>query len=47
MYTMHMKRTNLVFDPELLDRATRLLRVKTYPAGRKHKSLVDVLRVLQ
>jgi hypothetical protein len=30
MYTIHMKRTNLVLDTELLDQVTCALGVKTY-----------------
>ena len=44
MYTVHMKRTNLVLDPELLDRATRLLGVKTYSAA-VNLALAEVLRL--
>jgi Arc/MetJ family transcription regulator len=44
MYTMRMKRTNLVLDPELLDQATRLLGVKTYSAA-VNLALAEVLRV--
>jgi len=44
MYTMHMKRTNLVLDPELLDQATRLLGVKTYSAA-VNLALAEVLRL--
>jgi Arc/MetJ family transcription regulator len=39
-----MKRTNLVPDPELLDRATRLLGVKAYSAA-VNLALAEVLRV--
>jgi len=41
---MHMKRTNLVLDPELLDQATRLLGVKTYSAA-VNLALAEVLRL--
>jgi len=44
MYTVRMKRTNLVLDPELLDRATRLLGVKTYSAA-VNLALAEVLRL--
>jgi len=44
MYTIHMKRTNLVLDAELLDRATRLLAVKTYSAA-VNLALAEVLRL--
>ena len=44
MYTVRMKRTNLVLDPELLDRATRLLGVKTYSAT-VNLALAEVLRL--
>jgi len=44
MYTIHMKRTNLVLDAELLDRATRLLGVKTYSAA-VNLALAEVLRL--
>jgi Arc/MetJ family transcription regulator len=43
-YTMRMKRTNLVLDPELLDQATRLLGVKTYSAA-VNLALAEVLRL--
>jgi Arc/MetJ family transcription regulator len=39
-----MKRTNLVLDPQLLDEATRVLRVKTYSAA-VNTALQEVLRV--
>lgn len=44
MYTMRMKRANLVLDPELLDQARRLLGVKTYSAA-VNLALAEVLRV--
>ncbi len=44
VYTTHMKRTNLVLDAELLDRATRLLGVKTYSAA-VNLALAEVLRL--
>jgi Arc/MetJ family transcription regulator len=43
VYTMRMKRTNLVLDPELLDEATTLLGVKTYSAT-VNLALAEVLR---
>jgi Arc/MetJ family transcription regulator len=39
-----MKRTNLVLDPQLLEEATRVLRVKTYSAA-VNMALQEVLRV--
>ena len=39
-----MKRTNLVLDPQLLEEATRVLRVKTYSAA-VNTALQEVLRV--
>ncbi|HEY6290056.1 MAG TPA: type II toxin-antitoxin system VapB family antitoxin [Terriglobia bacterium] len=39
-----MKRTNLVLDADLLDRATRLLGVKTYSAT-VNLALAEVLRL--
>ena len=44
VYTMRMKRTNLVLDAELLDQATRLLGAKTYSAA-VNLALAEVLRV--
>ena len=44
MYTMRMKRTNLVLDPVLLDQATRVLGVKTYSAA-VNVALAEVLRM--
>jgi len=44
MYTIHMKRTNLVLDAELLDQVTRALGVKTYSAA-VNLALAEVLRV--
>lgn len=44
VYTMHMKRTNLVLDGELLDQATHLLGVKTYSAA-VNLALAEVLRL--
>lgn len=43
-YTMRMKRTNLVLDPELLGQATRVLGVKTYSAA-VNVALAEVLRL--
>jgi len=39
-----MKRTNLVLDPQLLEEATRVLRVKTYSAA-VNTALQEVLRI--
>jgi len=44
VYTIHMKRTNLMLDPHLLEEATRVLRVKTYSAA-VNTALEEVLRV--
>jgi Arc/MetJ family transcription regulator len=44
MYSIHMKRTNLVLDPQLLEEATRVLRVKTYSAA-VNTALEEVLRM--
>ena len=44
MYTMRMKRTNLVLDPKLLDQATHLLGVKTYSAA-VNLALAEVMRL--
>ncbi len=41
---MHMKRTNLVLNEELLERATRELGAKTYSAA-VNMALEEVLRV--
>jgi len=43
-YTIHMKRTNLVLDPHLLEEATRVLRAKTYSAA-VNAALKEILRV--
>jgi hypothetical protein len=43
-YTIHMKRTNLVLDADLLDQATRVLGVKTYSAA-VNLALKEILRV--
>ena len=44
VYTIHMRRTNLVLNGELLDKATRVLGVKTYSAA-VNLALDEVLRV--
>jgi Bacterial antitoxin of type II TA system, VapB len=44
MYTMRMKRTNLVLDSDLLDLATRSLGVKTYSAA-VNLALAELIRV--
>ena len=44
MYTVHMKRTNLVLDASLLEEATRVLGVKTYSAA-VNIALAEVLRI--
>jgi len=44
IYTMRMKRTSLMLDPELLDQARRLLGVKTYSAT-VNLALAEVLRL--
>jgi Arc/MetJ family transcription regulator len=41
---MHMKRTNLVLDADLLERATRALGAKTYSAA-VNQALEQVLRI--
>lgn len=41
---LHMKRTNLVLDEELLEQATKVLGVKTYSAA-VNVALAEVLRV--
>jgi len=43
-YTVRMKRTNLVLDPQLLDQAVRVLGVKTYSAA-VNLALAEVLRL--
>ena len=43
MYTIHMKRTNLVLNEELLKTATRLLGAKTYSEA-VNRSLEDSIR---
>ena len=44
VYTVHMKRTNLVLDADLLDEATRVLGLKTYSATVNH-ALAEAVRV--
>ena len=44
VYTMRMKRANLVLDGELLDQVTRLLGMKTYSAA-VNLALAEVLRM--
>ncbi len=46
LYTIHMKRTNLVLDADLLNEATRVLGLKTYSATVNH-ALAEALRVRQ
>ena len=43
-YTIHMRRTNLVLNGELLDQAVRALGAKTYSAA-VNTALEEVLRV--
>ena len=43
-YTIHMKRTNLVLDPHLLEEAIRVFGAKTYSAA-VNAALKEVLRV--
>ena len=43
-YTIHMKRTNLVLDEELLENATRVLRARTYSAA-VNEALAEVVRI--
>lgn len=43
-YTIHMKRTNLVLNAQLLDEATRVLQAKTYSAA-VNAALAEVLRM--
>ena len=43
-YTIHMKRTNLVLDPHLLEEAIRVFGTKTYSAA-VNAALKEVLRV--
>jgi Arc/MetJ family transcription regulator len=44
VYTLHMKRTNLVLDADLLEQATRVLGVKTYSAA-VNLALAEILRI--
>ena len=44
MYTIHMKRTNLVLDDTLLKEATRVLGAKTYSKA-VNQALQEVLRI--
>jgi Arc/MetJ family transcription regulator len=44
LYTIHMKRTNLVLDANILDEATRVLGLKTYSAT-VNRALAEVLRI--
>lgn len=44
VYTMRMKRTNLVLDADLLEEATRVLGAKTYSAA-VNLALAEVLRI--
>ena len=44
MNTMRLKRTNLVLDPDLLDRARHLLGVRTYSAA-VNLALAEVMRL--
>jgi Arc/MetJ family transcription regulator len=44
MYALHMKRTNLVLDAQLLEEATRVLGAKTYSAA-VNRALAELLRV--
>ena len=43
-YAIHMKRTNLVLDEELLETATRALGAKTYSAA-VNTALQEVVRI--
>lgn len=43
MYIIHMKRTNLVLDADLLEEATRLSAEKTYSAA-VQRALTDFVR---
>ena len=43
-YTLHMKRTNLVLDPHLLEEAIRVFGTKTFSAA-VNAALKEVLRV--
>jgi Arc/MetJ family transcription regulator len=44
VYSIHMKRTNLVLDAALLEDAVRVLGVKTYSAA-VNLALAEVLRI--
>ena len=44
VYTMRVKRTNLLLDPVLLDEVTRVLGVKTYSAA-VNLAMAEVLRI--
>ena len=44
LYNIHMRRTNLVLDEQLLERATRELGARTYSAAVNH-ALEEVLRI--
>jgi len=44
MYNIHMKRTNLVLNEELLSQATRVLGAKTYSAA-VNTALEEIIRV--
>ena len=44
MYTIHMKRTNLVLDEHLLEIATQVLGTKTYSAA-VNKALEEAIRM--
>lgn len=46
MYTIHMKRTKLVLDEQLLETATRLLGTKTYSAA-VNKALTEAIRMVR
>ena len=44
MYSIHMRRTNLVLDEQVLERATRELGARTYSAAVNY-ALEEVLRI--
>ena len=44
LYTIHMKRTNLVLDAHLLEEATRVLGLRTYSAT-VNRALAEALRI--
>lgn len=44
MYPIHMKRTNLVLDEQILEEATRVLGARTYSAA-VNGALAELLRV--